>query len=188
METYSDLEVQQILQKALLHRSGENLSRAQVEEIAQELGISPEDFAQAEAEWRAEALKKTDRQEFIRLMGQKFRDHLVTYVLVNGGLLAVNFLMANSITWALYLLLGWGVFLLLEGWTLVARDGHRFERKFEAWHNQRQQERLTQQFKQKLAQSATAVTEKVAQSALGLTDKFSAKLAKKVEKWLDDKN
>lgn len=187
METYTDLEVEQILQKALRRRSGENLSRSQVLEIVQELGITPEDFALAEAEWRAETQMNNDRVEFIALMERNFRDHVVTYGVVNLGFMGVNFLITHSITWSVYPLLVWGIFLLLEGWTVMTRDSPQFEKKFEAWHNQRQQARLAKQFKEKLATAATEVTEKVARSAIHLTDKFSDKVAKKIEKWLDDK-
>lgn len=182
MDTYSELEVQQILQKALSRRAGNSLSREQVAEIAKELGVSPEDFALAEAEWREEALKDKDRVEFILLVRRRFRDSMVTYVLVNGGLIGLNLAISGGVTWAVYPLIAWGIFLLLEGWSVVATDGHHFEQRFQAWHHQRQQERLGQQFKQKLANAATEVTDKVARTALTLTDKLS----KKVEKWLDD--
>ncbi len=187
MDTYSDLEVQQILQKALSRRSGERLSREQVAEIAKELGVSEADFAQAEAEWRLEVLKEQDRREFIQLIRRRFRDSLVTYILVNGGLIALNFTTARAVTWALYPLIGWGILLLLEGWSVVATDGQNFEQRFQRWHEQRQQERLNQELKQKLTSAATEVTEKVARSAIAFTDRFTQKLSQTVEKWLDDK-
>jgi hypothetical protein len=182
MDTYSDLEVQQILQKALSRRAGEKLTRDQVAEIAKELGVSAEDFALAEAEWRAEVLKDQDRVEFIHLIRRRFRDNVVTYVLVNGGLIWLNLVIAKGVTWSVYPLIAWGILLLLEGWSVVATDGHNFERRFQAWHNQRQQERLGQQFKQKLANAASEVTDKVARTAITFTDRLS----KKMEKWLDD--
>ncbi len=178
MDTYSDLEVQQILQKALQRRSGERLSRTQVEEIAQELGLSSADLAAAEAEWRAEVMKDKERLEFIRLIRRRFRDSLVTYILINGGLLCFNFLINKAITWAIFPLLGWGVLLLLEGWSVIATDGHRFEQRLKAWHNQKEQERLNKEFKQKLAASAAEVTDKFAST--------TSKLFKKIEKWLDE--
>ncbi|MFN3362222.1 MAG: 2TM domain-containing protein [Pseudanabaenaceae cyanobacterium] len=188
MESYTELEVQQILQRALLRsqKTGEKLSRAQVEEIARELGVSPEDFALAEQEWQRERELQSDLTEFIQIARRQFRDGLVTYVVVNGVLLILNFLTARGITWAIYPLLLWGVFVALDAWSVFVTDGAMFERRFQTWYKQRQQERLTKELQQKLVTTATAVTDRVGKAVVGLTDRLTQKLSQKVEQWLED--
>ncbi|MCS6959027.1 MAG: 2TM domain-containing protein [Pseudanabaenaceae cyanobacterium SKYGB_i_bin29] len=189
MNSYTELEVQQILQKALLRsqKTGEKLSRAQVEEIARELGVSPEDFALAEKEWQEEKQLQSDLMEFIQVARRRFRDGLVTYVVVNAVFLSLNFFTARAITWAIYPLLIWGVFVALEGWSVFVTDGSMFERKFQEWYKRKQQERMTQELKQKLVTTATVMTDKVGKTVVSLTDRLTQKLSQKVEQWLDDK-
>ncbi len=109
-ERYSAEQVQQILVAAMGQGEEDGFSRSQLAEMATDLGISPDALRQAEQihpELPAQSAPEPKRQ--------KFRQQLRTYAVVNTFLLALNFSLSGSITWAIYPLLGWGLGLLLPG-------------------------------------------------------------------------
>lgn len=107
-ERYSAEHVQQILVAAMEQGEADGFSRSQLVEMATDLGISPDALSQAEQahqELPAQSAPEPNRQDF--------RQQLRTYVVVNIFLLALNFTLSGTITWAIYPLLGWGLGLLL---------------------------------------------------------------------------
>ena len=110
-ERYSAEQVQQILVTAMGQQEAVDFSRSQLEDMATELGIAPSALSQAE-----QTLQRSpaaiSRQDIKR---QKRRQQIYTYVVVNVFLLALNFSLSGTITWAIYPLLGWGLGLLLPG-------------------------------------------------------------------------
>ena len=107
---YSTEKVQQILVQAMAQSQQEKFSRSQLEDMAVELGISPEALTLAEQQCQESSPQTTPRSSPLR---PAFSSQLKTYAVVNGFLLALNFSLAGTITWAIYPLLGWGAGLLL---------------------------------------------------------------------------
>ncbi|ESA37238.1 hypothetical protein N836_03835 [Leptolyngbya sp. Heron Island J] len=107
---YSIEEVQQILAQAMEQSQQEGFSRSQLEEMAADLGISPEALTLAEQHCQETSVQTTSTPASQR---PAFSQQLRTYVVVNGFLLALNFSLSGTITWAIYPLLGWGMGLLL---------------------------------------------------------------------------
>ena len=113
-ERYSDDQVQQILVHALDQstQKSEGFSRSQLEEMATDLGISSEALTRAEQNYQA-LPAPTQSDPVQKEKQQEFRQQLRTYAVVNAFLLALNFILSGTITWAIYPLLGWGMGLLL---------------------------------------------------------------------------
>lgn len=112
---YHSGEIEQILMRAMELQQGEALSRSQLEEMASELGISPETLDAAEAKWRHDLQRKQARQAL------KFRlkRHAIAYLAVNAFLFAID-LSSGGLNWAFWPLLGWGLGLVMHA---IALDG-----------------------------------------------------------------
>ena len=136
-DLYPSEDAQQILQIAIARQteSGE-LSRAQLLEIASELGISEETLWLAEQEWLSLRGVAKDQQTFDEYRRQRFQHHLVRYIVVNLFLLLLNFLIGGSLTWSLYVVLGWGLGLALHAWSTFQPKGFKYEEEFQKWRAQ----------------------------------------------------
>ncbi|MCS7030618.1 MAG: hypothetical protein NZL92_03665 [Gloeomargarita sp. SKYG116] len=172
--TYSPQEVQGILQWAITRHAqkGESpdlLTQAQLQEIAQELGISPEELAIAEQEWRQAQSLQRQRQEFQRWRWQQWRAQLqqtgVTIIWVTLPFLLLDWLWDGRVVVWTTRGLAWPYYLpalvtitsvISVGWRwqqVMQQSGETYEREWQAW--QRQQ-RL-QQIKQKAVRKLTSV-------------------------------
>ncbi|MGD1854176.1 MAG: 2TM domain-containing protein [Leptolyngbyaceae cyanobacterium] len=110
---YSTEEVQLILTQALGQDQQEGFSHSQLEDMANDLGISSTALMWAEQTSQASPSAPPNASQHSKQ--QAFRQQLRTYAVVNGFLLILNFMLSGSITWAIYPLLGWGLGLLLSG-------------------------------------------------------------------------
>jgi hypothetical protein len=106
---YSQEDVQQILQRAIARqpRLGE-FTRSQLEEMAAELGISPQELEEAEREWRAWQQLTNQRREFQRYRQRQFYQLLGRYAIVNSFLVGLDWLSGGGLSWSLFILMGWG--------------------------------------------------------------------------------
>jgi hypothetical protein len=111
---YSTEEVQQILVQAMGQNQQEGFSRSQLEDMATDLGISAEALTWAEENFE-EVAQSAESVSMQSLQRHRFLQQLRTYAVVNAFLLALNFSLSGTITWAIYPLLGWGMGLLLPG-------------------------------------------------------------------------
>lgn len=107
-ERYSAEQVQQILVAAMGQMDQEGFSRSQLMEMAHDLGISPDALQKAQ-----EMPSTMPAQPTVQPNRQRIQPQLRTYAVVNAFLLALNFILSGTITWAIYPLLGWGLGLLL---------------------------------------------------------------------------
>lgn len=110
-ERYSAEQVQKILVLAMEQTEQEGFSRSQLQEMAADLGISPNALKRAEQAHLKEVSEQVDSIQDSKQ--QQFRQQLRTYAVVNAFLLALNFTLSGTITWAIYPLLGWGLGLFL---------------------------------------------------------------------------
>jgi hypothetical protein len=140
MEFYSQDEVQHILQVAIARQSkssgtAEHLTRAQLLEIAEELGISPGELHEAEIEWRAQSGEMQERQAFDQARKGRFQRRVTRYLIVNAFLAGCALLASGgaSVMGVPYIALLWGMFLALDGWNTYGLKGDRYEDAFRKW-------------------------------------------------------
>ena len=140
---YSQVEVQQILQVAIARQAQagelEQLTRAQLLEIADEMGISAGELQIAEQEWQVQQGDAVERQEFDRLRSSRFQRRVTRYLIVNGFSAAIALLVTGGggLLWAPYLALGWGMGVALDAWNTFYSGGDRYEDAFQRWRRKR---------------------------------------------------
>jgi hypothetical protein len=113
--TYTPEDVQAILTDALALQASDRFTRAQLLEMAAEMNISADLLDQVEQNWRQRQQQQAEEQARKQKRRRLLRQQLITYALVNGGLILLNLSTAGTITWAIFPLLGWGSGLLLGG-------------------------------------------------------------------------
>jgi transposase len=141
-DRYGSEEAQAILQIAIARdtESGD-LTRSQLQEIAEELGIAPGTLAAAEQEWRRRQAEQADLRVFDQLRRQRFQHHLIRYGVVNGFLMALNYLAADRLSWSLYIALIWGLAIALHAWNTFQPSDFRYAQEFETWRRRQQLKR-----------------------------------------------
>lgn len=138
-ELYSAEEAQAILQVALAQKTdGDALTRSQLLEIAEELGIASTDLETAEATWHLQRAQQADRENFDQFRRQRFHHHLIRYGMVNIFLMALNYLGTDHLSWSLYSLLIWGLAIALHGWRTFNPTDYQYTQEFEKWQRQQQ--------------------------------------------------
>jgi len=174
-ETYSDQEVQEILQRALAQRTqgGDRLSRDQVRAIAAELGVSETEYNQAEREWQAQRQTQHLATQFAAHKRHRFRDGLTRFAIVNVFLMALNLWTQHRLSWSMYPFLVWGLGIALDAWVTFNPQNPTYQKQFADWKEQYERER-----------AIAAATQTATQTALKLAGKFATKL----EQWMDTKN
>ncbi|MFQ3679402.1 MAG: 2TM domain-containing protein [Pseudanabaenaceae cyanobacterium] len=172
-ETYSDQEVQEILQRALARRTqrGDRLSRDQVQAIAAELGVSAAEYERAEQEWQAQRQTQRLAAQFATHKRQRFQDGLIRFGIVNAFLMALNFWMQHRLSWAMYPFLVWGLGIALDAWVTFNPQNPTYQKQFADWKDRYERE-----------QAIAAATQTATQTALKLAGKFATKL----ERWIGD--
>lgn len=133
-------EAQQILSLAIAREveSGE-LSRQQLLEIAEELGISAQTLAIAEAEWQLQKQDRSDKQIFDHQRRQRFHHGLARFLIVGGFLIVFDWLAGGSLTWLLYLVLGpWALHLTWRGWCIYRPNEYAYSQDFQRWRRRQQ--------------------------------------------------
>lgn len=138
-KTYQQEEVQQILQIAIArkHDLGE-LTRAEVLEIATEIGVSPDDLWAAEAEWLNRSQDLQEKLIFNQARRERLRKDLIRYGIVNGFLILLNLAITHSLSWCLPILILWGLGLALNIWKTSQTEGDEYEQAFQRWRLKKQ--------------------------------------------------
>jgi hypothetical protein len=131
--TYNSDEMQQILQIAFARKQQGEVSREQIIEIASELGVSSASLQAAEQEWLRQEVEAKKRQIFNAQRRREFKSHLVSFVAVNGFLVALNLFTSPSYFWSVFPLLAWGLGLFLHGMKVYQTKGESYEHDFQEW-------------------------------------------------------
>ena len=112
----------------------EDVSWAELRQIAAELGISDEALLHAVAERleseraRSEAAaEEEEKAEQRRQAWLGWRVHLASYVAVMTGLLLLDLVTGGGIDWVVYPAIGWGIGLLVHTFTLLVTGGEEVE-------------------------------------------------------------
>lgn len=126
----------------------DGLSRDRLLETAQELGISPDDLAQAEQEMLAIRDQENEKKEFLARRTKKLQNEISSYFGTCGFLFVVNFLTAGADRWHWQ---GYWVWWVVAFWGLripgylfdLSRMRNRFpEEEFRTWRDKRAQQRF----------------------------------------------
>ncbi len=135
--TYDD--VQEILQIAIARQATDGeLTRQQLLEIGDELGLAEQDIHRAEEEWRSLDGEAKDRQAFCQYRRLQFRHHSIRYGIVVGFFFLLDFFLTGGIMpWSQAIAILWGMFLALDGWSALQTEGVRFERRYQLWKRRR---------------------------------------------------
>lgn len=139
-EFYSQEEVSQILELAIARQAqaGElELTRVQLLEIADDMGISAQDLDQAERDWRVQRGLAVERQAFDQYRRDRFQRRLTRYLIVNGFLAAIALLSTGHLLGVPLIALFWGMFVVLDAWNTYLIRGDRYENAFQNWRRRR---------------------------------------------------
>jgi hypothetical protein len=146
---YPAEDAQQILSIAMARQvdSGE-LSRAQLLEIAEELGISAETLAEAEREWDVKKYEIADQRQFDRERKQRFQHGLSRFCFLTGFWLVILIVAGGGGFWAfaakffLYLLSApWGLKLAWDWWRIYRPNEYSYTKEFQRWRRKQQMRR-----------------------------------------------
>lgn len=142
-ETYAVEDAQAILQIAIARQTeaGEELTRSQLLEIGEELGLTATTLTEAEQEWQLKRSEDADLHAFDAFRKERFQSHLLRFVLLNGVLLSINFLTLSKFSWALYVLLVWGAAIGMHAWQTYQPNQLRHRADFEKWRRRQQLKR-----------------------------------------------
>jgi hypothetical protein len=138
-QTYNQEDIQQILQIAIARQAYEGeFSREQLLEIAAELEISPECLQVAEQEWLSQQTDIQKRQEFNKFRRRKLQKRFGKYAISNSFLLLLDLVSGGGLSWSLYILLFWGLFVGLDTWNTYQSQGEEYEVAFQNWQRKHQ--------------------------------------------------
>lgn len=145
-QTYSQEEVQQILQLAIAQRSdGEELTRTQLFEIAAELEIPTNAIEAAERAWLERQREQAKRQIFDRERWSALKRKVGKYTIANGFLIALDLVNNARFDWSPYIALSWGLLLSLNAWKTYHIQGEEYEQAFRTWERKYQLKESAQQ-------------------------------------------
>lgn len=142
----TDDDVEAILKLAIRKSSSSPALRERLQMSAEELGISPEQLAQAEQEYYAQkerqeaidkqaAIEKQEKKEFRRTQMRDLMWHLGSYLTVNAFLVFIDMVEDFQIDWAYYPLFGWGIGMVFHIFSLF--DSTENEDEFRKWKRRR---------------------------------------------------
>jgi len=152
---YSQEEVHEILELAIA-RQAENagqteLTRTQLLEIAEDMGISTTELAVAERDWEIHKGESHERQAFEKFRRDRFRRKLVRYLIINGFLFGISTIFLHGPTGPLLVVaLLWGMFLSLDAWNTYLEKGDRYEAAFQKWRRRKLWRRTINNFMERL--------------------------------------
>jgi 2TM domain len=139
--SYTQDDVQQILQLAIARQADDKdkeFSYDQLMEIASELEISPESLKLAENDWLAKNGELQQRKAFDAYRLSKFKKRFGNYVIVNSFLVLIDFVGGGALSWSLYILLFWGLAVMLDVWNTFQTKGEDYEIAFQKWNRKHQ--------------------------------------------------
>ncbi len=153
-KSYSQEEIQQILQLAIARQTDKGeLSREQLWEIASELEIDRNCLQAAEYDWLNQKILEQKRQAFDIYRREQFKQKTIKYLIVNAFLVTLNLIGAGTLSWSLYVLLGWGLFLSLDAWKTFQSKGEAYEQAFQSWNLKHEMKRSIESLWDRLKQA-----------------------------------
>lgn len=153
--SFSREEVEEILRRASDHAStatDDGILHEELLEAAREVGLDPASIDAAAADIEAQRAERRDVAEATAEIEDErrrgFRSSLVTYLVVNVFLAAINFTVAPG-PWLIWVLAIWGAFVALRGTRLLsAPDAGKVKKRVEKRRKRREAEARTKRLKQ----------------------------------------
>ncbi len=108
---YSSEEVAEIIRLSLQNQEGDKENTVDHDEllaIANEVGVNRDDVDRAIALLEDEQLEK-DKADYL---WSRFRTHSILFISVNLLCIIINVMTNTTVFWSMYMLFGWGLFLL----------------------------------------------------------------------------
>jgi hypothetical protein len=152
---YPAEDAQQILNLAIARQteSGE-LSRVQLLEIAEELGISAQTLREAEQEWETKKYEIADQRLFDRQRRERFHHGLAKFGLFGVFLLGFNIFIGGGLTWLIYVVFGpWALKLSWDAWRIYQPNEYAYTQEFQRWRRKKRMERAVNGLMQRLLRS-----------------------------------
>ena len=151
---YPAEDAQQILQIAIARQTeAGDLSRSQLIEIADELGISLQTLLEAEQEWEVKKQEIADRRLFERQRRDKFHHGLARICIFGCFLLVFNLLTGGNflLSALLYLLFApWALKLIWDAWRIYRPNEYAYAQEFQRWRLKKRVERAATGLMQRL--------------------------------------
>jgi hypothetical protein len=140
---YAAEDAQQILYIAIARQTEDGeLSRAQLLEIAEELGISAQTLLEAEQEWAVKKYEVADQKLFDQQRRERFQHGLARFGVFGAFLLGFNLLLGGGLTWLLYLIFGpWALKLSWDAWRIYRPNQYAYTKEFQNWRRKKRMER-----------------------------------------------
>lgn len=137
---YSVDDVQQILQIALGQQADDDhLSHQQLQDIADELGISADALTAAQQEWASQRESLADHERFNRQRKARLHHGLARFGIVGAGLTLLTASTGMGLNALLYLVLGpWGLKLTWDAWRVYQPNSYGYQREFQRWQRRQQ--------------------------------------------------
>ncbi|MEM6836446.1 MAG: 2TM domain-containing protein [Cyanobacteria bacterium P01_C01_bin.120] len=144
---YQSEDAQAILQIAIArHTEGGELTRSQLFEIAEEIGIANTTLAEAERQWTLQQRETKEMGAFDQYQRQRFQSHAVRFMIINVVFYIINVVAVGKLSWSLYISLFWGIGLSLQAWQTYWPNEQQYRRRFEKWRRQEQIKRSFNRF------------------------------------------
>lgn len=137
LRSYSQDDVQQILQLAIARQADDKdteFSYEQILEIAAELEISPDSLKLAERDWVIQQGQVQQRRAFDAYRIRIFQKRLGNYAIFNGFFILLNLITGGGISWSLYILLFCGLPVGLDAWNTFQMKGEEYEMAYQKWN------------------------------------------------------
>lgn len=137
LRSYSQDDVQQILQLAIARQADDKdteFSYEQILEIAAELEISPDSLKLAERDWVIQQGQVQQRRAFDAYRIRRFQKRLGNYAIFNGFFILLNLITGGGISWSLYILLFCGLPVGLDAWNTFQMKGEEYEMAYQKWN------------------------------------------------------
>ncbi len=150
-DTYNEEAIQQILKLAMSRQERSvDITRSQLQDIADKLGILEDNLVAAEQDWGLQCQEQADRLAFDSYRHVQLRQGIVWCISFSSVLVLTNIIASHTISWAVYPVLLWSCVLSLQAWRAFQYEGEEYDRAFRRW-------KLGQQ----IGQSFKAITEKL---------------------------
>ncbi|TVQ09141.1 MAG: hypothetical protein EA368_10180 [Leptolyngbya sp. DLM2.Bin27] len=141
---YPAEDAQQILSLAIARQteSGE-LSRTQLLEIADELGISADLITAAEREWDVKKYELADQKLFDSQRRQRLHHDLAQFLIIGGGVLVFQLVTGGWLwNWLIYITFGpWALQIAWDAWRIYRPNEYSYRKEFQRWRRKQQMKR-----------------------------------------------
>lgn len=111
--------------------------RERLNAAADELGLTPEQVAEAEKKYFIEQQEKAEFEEFKKHQRSDYFEHLGAYLGVNAVLFVINYMTAGQISWAWWVLLAWGIGIVVGFPSAFMVNGNSFQNEFKQWQKRK---------------------------------------------------